>query len=329
MSTVCLIYDLNDMIIDKFIHDYPTFRRFLLTIGNDRAQIAHYIRKYMKRFFMNEFSMNQHMCYISRLDKPHIIRKKVTKNGIAKHIMVVINDSFEVPFFEGIDELSFDYELKNLTTTRAYSHIEVVEIFGEIAVSPRDFVLAFPNIRKILCSDIEFIDKVLALNSKIKKIIWTCYSGMKEIIPLKYPNVEFITSLIYSEIKTGPIVKNMKCSLSLKAQQLNDVGSINMIVEKLHIIVDIEDNSVLVIPKIYKDLRFLCIDLTYNTLRNVDIVIDGFPLLEEINIKTRCKNKAKCTIVNVPYILFLNLGIYYDVKIDHETVSIFECINQI
>jgi hypothetical protein len=329
MSTVRLVEDLNDMIIDKFIHDYPTFRRFLLTIGNDRAQIAHYIRKYMKKFFMTEYSTNYKIGYIGRLNKHYIIQKKVTNNGIAKHTIVVIDDSIEVPFFEGIDELSFNYELKNLTTTRAYSQIEMIEIDAEITVSPRDFVLAFPNIRKILSNNIKFIDEVLTLNSKIKHIVWTCYDRLDETIPLKYPNVEFINYLVYSEIKTGPIVKNMKCGLSLKARQLNDVGPINMIVDRLHILVDIEYNSVLVIPKIYKDLRFLIIDSTCNTLQNVDIVIDGFPLLEEINIITSCKNKAKCAIANVPYILFLNLGIYYDLEIDHETVSIFECINQI
>jgi hypothetical protein len=324
MSTICLVADLNDMIIDKFIHDYPTFRRFLLTIGNDREQIAHYIRKYLPKFTTEEYAyISQIIPGISMIGNYHI-SKLTTKYGLIKNSMIIFNNSEDIPFVDGVDSIYFTTTLKNLEKTRSYSNVNSIYICGPIKVSPEDFAQAFPNLRIFRCIDEDFIDKLLAINSNIKKIIYDS-KGISDINPLKYPNVEFHSWYNTNDLlETAHFIKNLKCVLEGRVESICNFIPVNHIIESLKINVDTEKDSHLVIPKHYKDIRFLTISIYYAENKNIEIVIDGFPFLELINIVTNLKGRAKCKISNVPYIFYLGFDKSCDLDIDYETVTILE-----
>jgi hypothetical protein len=125
-----------------------------------------------------------------------------------------------------------------------------------------------------------------------------------------------------SGIPDGPIVKNLKCALTGTAYDICSFDPRNAIIESLSIRVNIDEP--VVIPTRYKDLRFLEVTFVYTDRRNVNVVIDGFPNLEFIEIYSRVSNGATCRIANVPYIMSLVADRHFDLDIDHETVSILE-----
>lgn len=329
MSEVHLVEDLNNMIIDKFIHDYPTFRRFLLTFGEDREQIVHYIRKYTKKFITNIYVRSFKREYIFHSDYRNfsIITQK-TSLGSLGNTLEVTDHSKDIPFFEDVTKISFQWNVSTLKHMKLYSDIQKVEISGFNEISPEDFVRAFPKLRELKSLDINFIDRVLAISTTIKKVEFSGYDGIKKIIPLKYPNVEFISIydnmpvLYRSGVLNEPKVNNLKCRVQCYSNKMLDFNSKNIIIESLCVIV--KNKKTIVIPKQFKDLRFLSINFYVQEQQNVDIIIDGFPHLEFIAIYSCSINGATCRIANVPYIFCLKISKYFALDIDHETVSIFE-----
>ncbi len=331
MSTVRLVADLNDMIIDKFIHDYPTFRRFLLTIGNDREQIAHYINKYLKKFiteaYIKSFSPENNRICVQDDYEFHIRR---TPFGISDKTIVVFNTLADIPFIDDITHISFPFGAKTLEKLKSYSYVENVEIMGRIEITPDEFVRTFPNIRTIKSENTIFINNVLMLCTTIKKIIFCGYyelftliSDMRNKIEITvmYERISYLAHLKTIRKKN---IKNFKFTVKDISSAICGFDPEGLKIESLDIIITPESTSPLVIPQCYKDLRFLSI-LTYkDKCTNIDIVIDGFPILEHINIYTINKKRATCRIANVPYIFCLNIASVYELDIDHETVSIFE-----
>lgn len=326
MSSISLVPDLNEKIICENITEYPTFRRFLLTIHNRDERIG-YIRKYLSKFVSDHYLMR---CSIKYEDYDHNNYKKVIsmvkyKNPV--HTLMVINYAVEIPFFEEIDSLSFVFGLSNLKNTRSYAHIESIEVRGKVTVSPWQFVHAFPKLRKFKCNNTNFIEGVLAIKNKIEIVDFTFYYGLQKRIPSMYPNVEFLSrydSVGYMEMMDKSLVKNLKCTLKDGVKSICEFDPANFVVEGLYIYVNAKLTSPLVIPQRYKDLRFLTIACTYEHCPNVDIVIDGFPLLESIEIYTSWPGHATCRIANVPYILFFEVDLEFDLDIDYNTVSILE-----
>jgi hypothetical protein len=330
MSTVRLVPDLNEMIIAEFVHDYPTFRRFLLTIGNDQAQIAYYFRKYMPKFITNEYIAGCHVEYLEAGPNFEVSVNR-QKNGLKKYSLRVRDGSGEVPFFEKCSSIKFFSAMKNLKAMSAYSQIETVEICWNVEISAKDFVDAFPNLHEFRSYNKHFIDQVLAIHKKIKHVYFTKTGGMSKELALKYPNVEFhsvydrFEYILDQEVNVAPIAKNLKCALIITDDQIDTVDIENFCVESLRISVNRVMTSPLVIPTRFKDLRFLTVALNYRNPPNVDVIIDGFQCLELIDIYSNDETRATCRIANVPYIFCLRIcSKRHTLDIDYKTVSIFE-----
>jgi hypothetical protein len=333
MSTISLVADLNEKIICENITDYPTFRRFLLTIRNRDERIG-YIRKYLQRFVTDIYLYSFSPVYDNARTNDDVMFTTINANfGITKQRIVVLNDLVEIPFDENIDILTISYGLSTLKNLKAYANIEIMEIRGRIIVSPEDFVRAFPKLRILKCIDENFIDCVLEISTTIEEIEFFSYHGLDKLIPLRHPKIKFtstydgVSYLENSEIPTEPVIKNLSCILSDSSNLICEFDPINAKIEALNITVNANSHSPLVIPKCYKDLRFLSILFLYTDYRNVDIVIDGFPLLEFIEIYSADMNRATCRIANVPYIFCLKTANIFDLDIDYKTVSILEYRN--
>jgi hypothetical protein len=326
MSSVRLIADLNEMIIEKYITDYPTFRRFLLTVV-DRDERIGYIRKYMRNFATDKYLESLRSSY--NKDERVLIRTLCGIFGSYKKEIIVLDDLTNIPFYEGITNILITYEMKTLITLSHYSDIKCVNIREHLNVSPEDFVRAFPKLRKLECYEIDFIDRVLAISTTIEEVIFYRFHGINTTIPLKYPRVKFIIkfeNIGYLE-KSGilglPNIKNISCSLWSDYTEIQHFNPMSAKIESLRISVSSSTYSPIIIPNHFKYLRFLTIVLCYEQPAG-DIIIDGFPVLEYIEILANNNGAATCKIANVPYIFCLTIIGSVNPDIDYETVSILD-----
>jgi hypothetical protein len=329
MRKVRLIEDLNEKIIDEFIHDYPTFRRFLITIGEDNQQVMYYIRKYLKKFITRAY-VRSFIQYFEFEDLDDNYKSYVWKTplGVSEKMLSVVSEMASIPFFDDVTHLSLPHHVQTVENLRSYSDIEFVEIHNMSNLSPEEFVCTFPNVRTLKCGNSYFLDRLLAISTTIKEIEFFAHYGMRSVIPLKYPKINFfgmyntVELLEESGIPNEPSVENLKCGLSGSAGNICRYDPKNAKVESLHI--NSYNDDPIVIPKHYKDLRFLKISFVFSNYKNVDIVIDGFPCLEFVEVYSCSTNRATCRIANVPYIFTLKVDRHFDLDIDYETVSIFE-----
>jgi hypothetical protein len=324
-----LIEDLNEKIIAEFIHDYPTFRRFLITIGEDQEQVTYYIRKYLKKFitrsYVRSFIQNFEFEDLDNNYKGYVWK---TPLGVSEKMLSVASEVEPIPFFDDVTHLSLPHYVQTVENLRSYSNIEFVEIHNMTNLSPEEFVRTFPKLRTLKCGNAYFLHRLLAISTTIKEVEFSAHCGMTSVLPLKYPKINFVGKyntvelLENSEIPNEPRVENLKCALSGSAWDICFYDPKNANIESLHI--NSYNDGPIVIPKHYKDLRFLRITFVYANHKNVDIVIDGFPCLEFVEIYSCLPNRSTCRIANVPYIFTLKVSRQFDLDIDYETVSIFE-----
>ena len=333
MLTARLVPDLNEMIIENFITDYPTFRRFLITVG-DSKYAAQYIRKYLKKFIADKYVESHNPEYIPKYETvDYRIDTTKTFFGVMVNDLRLHSDSVEVPFVDFVNHITLPYAAKSLENLRAYSGIESIEVRENIQVSPEEFLRTFPKLRKMKCSDVRFIDDVLAISTTIKEVDYRAYHGLDGKLPMKYPGVKFTSSydgvsfFENSGIPFGPVIENLSCTLNDSAYSICNFDPMNANVESLRMVVSSSSQKKIVIPSHFTKLRFLTIIFYYSDCPNVDIEIDGFPVLEFVEIFSNCEKKATCRIANVPYIFCLKTSSSFNLDIDYETVSILEYRN--
>lgn len=327
MSAVKLIDDINDKIIREYINDYPTFRRFLLTLGNDRELISQYIRRYLPRFISDN--------YIDEKINTQRHNRKIiiTLYDITIHKLNVWKEVDLIPFDPQVTYINFHITLNTVENLSLYLNIETVYIRSCVNVSPDDFVRVFPKLHTLYSENTKFIEGVLAISKTIKKVLLPVFTKFSNRIAITYPNIEFIKPCygVYELANTTRheqiFVKNFKCEVFDTIKNISEYYPEKFIIETFIIATYCEYVSQIVIPNKYENLRFLMIEFDNYDHPNSDIVIDGFPLLEFIAIRTIHNNSATCRIANVPYIFYININKSFNLDIDYETVSIFERAN--